>query len=141
MASFAGSTSGGVDRRYEFGKGYRPTAEAIQAKRLAQRFLARSRYDNHVGQAFGSSTGAERGTGGIGSGVFGSEDTPQQLSAPVITALRNRDKYDSKIDFLNSDSRADRSTFRPQASRGEFYSLLRAPAASSYGLRAQVAAE
>lgn len=128
VASFAISSGSAVDRRYEGTRGYAPTEQAVQARRLAQRFLARSRTTRRAAQAFGGSTSkAEAGTGGAGVGWFGAGDTPQQVSAPVVTALRRRqqEEYDSKSDFITS--RAETQLARPRSPRKDYYTELRAP--------------
>jgi hypothetical protein len=108
-----------VDRRYKEAKGFQSTA--AQAKQLAEQFLARSRYNNHVAMAAGSATGAERGTGGIGSGLFGQNDTPPQLSAPAVTRMRrtaDKGRFDDVIG-------AEKGDLRPGSQRGDFYRKLR----------------
>lgn len=115
-------TSAAVDRRYKEAQGFRSTA--AQARQLAEQFLARSRYSNHVNQAAGGSTGAERGTGGIGTGWFGESDTPPRMDAPVLTGLRRWQDKASKGEFGQIMS-AEIESVRPRSQRGDFYSKLR----------------
>lgn len=115
-----------VDRRYEFAAGYQPSEQAHRAKDLARRFLGRSRRQGRIEHAYGGSTRRpELGTGGMGYGFMGTEVTPQQMSAPIVTSLRRQQMYDSKQDFISSEERVDQRDVRPRASRGSYYSSLR----------------
>lgn len=111
-----------VDRRYREAQGFR--SSAAQAKQLAEQFLARSRYGSHVNLAAGGSTGAERGTGGTGSGFFGDEVAPSRLGAPIVTSMRRSQERENKGRFSPLIG-TEKAELRPGPQRGDFYSKLR----------------